>query len=1416
MCDHAPEDLDTWSDIAAQSLEFDHAAAPSDVARADVNASAPAAPTQACGLKCGRRGRADHLLDELVAAARQDGGAQVVGDEPFGAGTDTTDEDQDAEPVTIDALALRRLHRPPEFGERCPLDLLAYQVGFRRRGPATVADDATQRMCAAFLNSSGTMSLQSNRTLQEKLQIGRTAFSNRLLTLGATTVHVARAAWSHLEAFVSRRFPRKSLLVYMEKVRYDETPLRVVSSGESSRTACPTRLAAPMLAASRSGTDGVLALRQEIWTPVLGERVTTKASASKVVQFEVSMGMLIEDGARYYGIVAPMPCRLQLVERCTAKALSQACLRQSVVTPVASLFQHRLRDVTTDEAASNKLCEKSMPCYNKCGHWMSRHGNCEVHVAARIFGASMSLLNEDISGMLRHALSLQVGASMNLFRRALREEIRHRGVRILRGPPPLHCFQHRRIMMRLFCARGANSIDRRLLLALLPNGDWTKRQVEIFVPNPDDISHEQAVEVLCNGLTTALAGLSFHLYPRSRWTGADLSLDQCGILEAVHGLGSGTYARFMTLVGGVGQAVPDDDIAGEATGDIAIEDSGAPDFVEATTHGGEVDPDNKAGGDGAVGAESNKSAAFNDKSRRMAAAWWQSQPFPRMVLMRLIMEPVRVLLAAKLEVSGEAWEKLETSKLADRIARGCAPRRDYVVSLAASNSVENECLGKARALMQHSGLWVGLPLVAVSVKMRCLAFRMLSRVRTLIHELLVTPHGKFPIVLFRLLQQPDLFGELQGVPECMRDDISHEFLTQFAESPNSPRARAFLEFLAFSVSMDTAQIEARHASIRRWLFSRSTQTHTMEFTRLSTEWVLQQARRLDAMFRQGRPADSTPSAASRPQQSSQGGRGRKRKFSCAGGGQRAYISQQSRLRKLRLSSPGVMTMLNAEYKALRPTPKAKYKSAGKRATQRKHEGLCKPGESSFGVPKLRVARAKAEHQLRMSLVEKHMGESPEAIALALADISLASFNILDNEAYSKAFSAGRTAHREAKRQCRLQRKALDEVLSTWRSSRGVGDLKGLLGVSSSPHPFDASKVFLPVPGTNLTFFKYQVADLNFIHRCCQNLQHDKAGAVRKPMHDSWQTSHATILENDCPELNDFSSRRFAERSPCWLAGRCLCSPDGKKLRLVRNRLAIAWKKRCPAKSPDRTSAKEGFFVLRVWGGSRKPKWHASMPSASELVPSANAGCEHWWHLGSLNLSPLRFTFLDMTLVSSEGAGDDGRAMRVVLHSGKKELTEYEALEQLSLDGRDWHLDFYVLENAERQLGEFMPGEVGATLSCDSAFCVWGRPAARGRSADIDFGEEDLATEVDTDESAEDVPGEADDDDSDGDDEGDSAEDPGIAVLAAMHDLAAADAPTGDATNSRCVPHQSANSGVRRDPFVSKKKHVFVPPSPSIV
>ena len=227
------------------------------------------------------------------------------------------------------------------------------------------------------------------------------------------------------------------------------------------------------------------------------------------------------------------------------------------------------------------------------------------------------------------------------------------------------------------------------------------------------------------------------------------------------------------------------------------------------------------------------------------------------------MEPLRVLLGDLLNVAGAAWHEKEWHKVAEQLLQGLPPQREFRVGVAASGKFEQACLSMAWKLLSHAAMWDHLSPSALSVAGRSLAFKMVNRLRCCVHEKLASPHKMMPTRMFILLTSPELAAEVAATPPCMQDSWSASFLARYGEDLLSDKAMAVLVTLAELTTKDTAQIEARHASIRRWLKTRSQQTHVMDFEILSCEWTLQRTRLISAnRLRKQRDATTQVRAAS--------------------------------------------------------------------------------------------------------------------------------------------------------------------------------------------------------------------------------------------------------------------------------------------------------------------------------------------------------------------------------------------------------------------------------------------------------------------------------------------------------------------------------------------------------------------------
>ena len=452
---------------------------------------------------------------------------------------------------------LARLRRPQRVGEPHPLAAVLQTLA-SSLVPGGPADEGARAVALSLL-SSAPQPMASTVVHADRLGQTRRAFEPREQTAFSAALIASRCARWELEEGMAVPRAGVECLLYIDYNRYDETPMRVKTLGGSG-----TAADAEVGGKTASGSLALAPLRRDmaLWTPEVGERATTVSSHGKLLQMESSYGLLLRINGKHCMVRGSILTHVMNLEACSARCLLAAQRQTSSISPACARFKKRTRASTTDRASANLLCEKAMANSLLGAAFQSIHLGCDVHVVSRIHSKVFSLVEPTVTGVLRHALSLQGGALMNLFRKALRMEIRSRGgVTVRVGAVSREARQHRELMLRLFAARGRCIIPKRVLLMLLPNGDWRSRQVEVYVSHSSELTPQEAEKMLANGLVTALAGAQFEVYPRHRWTGADIAFDRCGLLEAVHGLGAGAYRQFLKLLGeagGGGQEGPPD------------------------------------------------------------------------------------------------------------------------------------------------------------------------------------------------------------------------------------------------------------------------------------------------------------------------------------------------------------------------------------------------------------------------------------------------------------------------------------------------------------------------------------------------------------------------------------------------------------------------------------------------------------------------------------------------------------------------------------------------------------------------------------------------------------------------------------------------------------------------------------------
>lgn len=819
-----------------------------------------------------RRGRRDPLqqavLEELLGAAGgAHGGPPGGSDAQFHAGGMLVQASEDKAPplnaqdraalVRATVLSTQQRQRliPLPVEGWCPLppfgEALAAASAIAEALPAEMAREVLQlgsRMLAA-----STASLTSKTVLGDITGMGPQKLDTALSLLASTVHHSSRAKRWQLEEAVALQCSKESLLLYTDFCAYDETPLPVMMRRESGAHAqAPTEHPRAPQASSQHGQMSSLCS--------LGpgssflSQVRNKDGLQKVVQTVQQSGMLLQEpSGGFVGIICPSVCPLAVLDRCTAPALRELQERQSPVSRAATCFRQATRAVCTDRNAANLGAEREVSQDRGLGP--SLHVPCDIHKTASCYSKTFCLTDGAIKGMINTALALKTGSSMTRFRQCLREEVASRFV-VKTGQPSLEATTHKRHVLRTFVRHGSSLATRRVLLSLCPNGDWRSSQVEHYVAPEQRGKHSntELLEHVTVGLIVALCSTPPQVYPRHRWTGADLTMDRFGIIEACHKLLSTTMLRFGASYEPESRACRllsardnllsnagclDRALAAGALGDWA---DGAEEHGDGTAGIGEVpagDAEPHAAGD------DQHWAAANTARRRAAMEWVCSGPMATLFLQRLVVEPLRRLLTSQFAVAGEAWDDEQLFRVVDSAAAGRHDWsvREFRLTIAACGDEEQAFFDQLRLLRGEVALWSTMPVEAFTVKFRALAFKMISRSGCCVAELLQHPHRQMPYQLFALLRHPERASELLELPDCRWDAWSRQ-LRELHPDLCDEACLQKLAIIAHQLWTDISRVESKHASIRRLLTVSSVQTHQQSLEDLSSQWVFLQARKL--------------------------------------------------------------------------------------------------------------------------------------------------------------------------------------------------------------------------------------------------------------------------------------------------------------------------------------------------------------------------------------------------------------------------------------------------------------------------------------------------------------------------------------------------------------------------------------------
>eukprot|EP00971_Amphidinium_carterae_P235726 4678090-Amphidinium_carterae.1 len=1061
-------------------------------------------------------------------------------------------------------------------------DCLLRALGLAEKDDAALDKDY-MALSSCFLHGGSAFHMSSTITRAQQLNIYRGNFQKKLWRLMSSQWLFAKVFRLLLEQQVIHIFNPEARVLYVDYQTYDETPMRASIKGDVAVDTQEHGMVSSVV------HQDAINMESSVWTHGL---------MCKVLQSKQKYVMLLKHSSGYLRLLADFHAPLQVLERNTADVTQEAVLRTNGASFYSKDFGLTVRASCTDEAPSNLRAEASI-VQGRAGEWHMFHTHCEVHVTARILNKTFQgLVAEDFSSMLHVALSLRQAGALAVFRAALKDTISSK-LKLLVGQLPVEAQSYKDACMALFFGEGSGTLLQKSLIQALPNGDWRNCcAVEYYMATGQEMTHADVCELLTSGICLALLGKKPTLYAASRWTGADVATDDLMRLQCVHGLLEAAYEKFASYYSKAGVAHGQEQLEAKPASlsypglqEWIVSHDGCSDDVAVAAASAESWP----GG----AAEEKRSAEDHTTDRKIALTWLRSKPMGRMIVVRLALMPIMDMMYSQLNIASESWERQQQSLCAKFLLGGSAEAREFMITMVAKGILEKKLLSKVMALLVSQELWNIVPGNDCTAALNAKAMMLLCRQAALVEDLMACPHRGFPWKLFTLLSDPARAAELASSKRCTMDAWSQAILTK-CPSLQEPDLSEILLMHCQCCATSTSETEAKHASNRRLLQQRSTQTWSLQVPTASAGWMGQSMRRSSVSKM---ACDGVVEEKKKPQIKKVVKKLKSKRRSSKGGAFRAFVHVHAK------GKPGAanfrdLSKLYWEAKRKHDESFRKIVKLGQAATA---AGALKATGSSFGPKGREAARSKAKSQREATWQRASQLCSLEKARMLARDWSQhgASFASLLSE--SRQLMKRKTA--EEKKQMASEFKQLQD----WQDKVGKDCVQRALAIVPCLKKLASAITVVPGPaGCILHLSATSLEDATRVAAWASSGNHTNLSQV---LETHWLELHKTILHSKCEKTTKADK---SSATACLTAGTCICSGSGKQL----ERLRLALHKRLKGIFNDACSKKklDGGEIVLVF------KTTDAGENGPDLVDLGATDSELWLHVAAMSWSPYRAVF----------------------------------------------------------------------------------------------------------------------------------------------------------------------------------------------
>ena len=1099
-------------------------------------------------------------------------------------------------------------------------------------------------------------------------------------------------------------------ILWTEKLAADETslPLTVQDSEHFS--------------GGLLSTVDSLAVRQTTVTTT-----SKQASPSKVLQTVRHYSCLFEmpGGGEFYHFEWEVPVPLQIMSCCKADVYVD-CFESSQLPldDISSTFARRQRLCMTDGDRATGLALRAIEQKSSTKNFPI---TCNIHRVANMTKAVMSPSDPDISSMVNVALSLQSANSMRLFRQVFREIVETKLVYVREPPRQVDLDRTRMVLdITLPATTSSNRLKRAIILSLF-NGNWFNGSVVEHKCTGCCADRQHSVQRLCTLGTMVFCGAAPPMWPRSRWTGAREAVNVLLLLQSCHGLLSHTYLRWAAGLRG-GQWVHDrlGSQSAEAEADTVVR--------EGPGDGGDgLGPDRFRGGFGAdddgalddanVLPEQRASDEWEQRQleqsryRRNACAWLLSRSMHSGIIMaRMCLGPLASLMDNYLAQAGAQWDRKQDSHAAAATMRhgeeDGLSHRTFRALLLLRGDLTRPPLEEVRKLMFDRGSWEFMPLGSRTAGLRSRIATMLSHAGSRISSL-AAEHAHYPYKCFGLLEGSSdvLADEIQREfleTPCVLDAWSHSLISPYVErglSLTSQALRAELAHTAYLLEADNAATEARHASIRRSIYSASLHTHTERVQLANAEWMLRMMRKVSFPMRV-----LTKRRGKVPASSPQDGAPKKR--AGCGGSWRAFVREQS----FGLRGEPDLVSISKAYKDLSPAERARLKQVGAAATSAAKAGA----QKAFGKNSREIQRAASKRSFDEALSASMATPPSRRARLALPDMPAsdsAEIALATRACSSDADYVVRLRRFKSsllvQRRCELARaRALDESLAAFEAGHTMSAC-----LEASPIPAASAVAlrqseFVCRPGSNNVFRAFSWRPCGVQARVKQALRvrpRSQSGkALHKALLEAWNKQCTTFQYYERPSVAE--APRAAHKRPCHEYGQCVCQGLGPLVTKLSKSLDIAVKGLCGKGCAARPQLRKAEIALAFVGQKR-----VDAAEGHDFV-----ACEaKWAHVSEHSFTPWGSEYHRMSCDVALSPGAEHPPERA--HATFRGV--YQRRRQM-LDGLDlslkWSVAVYGVAFSETLVADFTPNSLDLALlpghgDFKEIWNSWGKRSRKAKS-----------------------------------------------------------------------------------------------------